>query len=588
MNELLKREISLLPNKPGCYQMFDKDNNIIYVGKAKNLKNRVSQYFLRPQNGKTFMMVKNVDHFETIITSTEKEALILEMNLIKKHTPRYNILLMDDKHYPYISIAKKNENPYITISRNTNNSKFIYFGPYPSSSYCYETLGVVDKLFRLRKCKTLPTKPCLYYHMHQCFGPCINHISKEEYDEEIKKIESFLNGNNKEIIGNLNNLLNESISNLEFEKAKEYKNLLDAIKNINEKQQVEFMDKIDRDLIGFSTREGYVGIVFFIYRQGKLLSKRKFVYEIIGDLNEFVGNIILQYYANNIIPKEIDVFNKDLKDYIVTFNENLNVIYVTKGKIFDSSSTILDNSKEALDEHFLTARIDDNKLELLEKLGSILNIKTPYYIELFDNSHLNGTNAIGASVAFINGEPYKKLYRKYNIESFNKNDDLSSMKEILTRRYKRLKEENSRYPDLIILDGGLSQLEIGEEVLKELGIHINICSLFKDNNHHTSGLLNENGEKIDIKDDKPLFFFLTRMQDEVHRFAISTHIKKRSKDMFKSIFDDVKGIGKVKKENLIRRYPTLKDLSFATIEELTQIIPKDAAEKLLEKIKKIS
>ncbi len=588
MNELLKREISLLPNKPGCYQMFDKDNNIIYVGKAKNLKKRVSQYFLRPQNGKTFSMVQSVDHFETIITKTEKEALILEMNLIKKHTPRYNILLMDDKHYPYIAISKRNEHPYLSISRNTNNKNFEYFGPYPSSSSCYQTIGIIDKLFKLRKCKTIPTKPCLYYHMHQCFGPCINKVSKETYDNEIKNISSFLNGNNKEIISNLNNLFDESMSNLDFEKAKEYKELLDSIKIINEKQQVEFLDNIDRDLIGFSTREGYVGIVFFIYRKGKLLSKRKFVYEIVDDLNEFVGNIILQYYENNIIPKEIDVFNKDLKNYISTFNDNLNVVYVTKGKVFDSSITIIDNAKEALDEHFLTARLEDNKLELLEKLGSILNIKTPFYIELFDNSHLNGTNAIGASIAFVNGEPYKKLYRKYNIESTVKNDDLSSMKEVLTRRYKRLKEENLKFPDLIILDGGENQLKIGLEVLKELGIHIDICALFKDNNHRTTGLLDENFNKIDIKNEKSLFFFLTRMQDEVHRFAISTHIKKRTKDMFKSIFDDVKGIGKVKKENLIKRYPTLKDLSTATLEELMQIIPKEAAKILLEKIKKLS
>lgn len=585
MNEVLKKEIELLPDKPGCYQMRDCDDNIIYIGKAKNLKKRVSQYFYRPQNGKTFAMVSHVDHFTIIVTNTEKEALILEMNMIKKYLPRYNILLMDDKHYPYIGIYKNIKDPYVGIFRNTNNKKVAYYGPFPSSNSCYEMINLINKLFKLRKCKNLGQKPCLYYSMHQCFAPCINKIDEEIYKEEIDKIDDFLKGNNKKIVDSLKEKIKDYSSNLDFENAKECKDILDSILNINEKQKMEFLDKIDRDFIAFSIKNGYVGIVIFVYRNGKLTLKRNFVYEIIGDVEDFVSDIIYQYYQINSLPKEIVVSNSNLYENLKSYFNEIKVILAKQGVLLDTIQIILENAKEALDEHFLTKNYDEDNIKNLELLGSILNIKTPYYIELFDNSHLQGTNAIGAMVVFKNGINIKKMYRKFNIQNENKADDLKSMEEVLFRRYSRLKEEKQPLPDLILLDGGKTQLEVGIKVLKELNLDINIASLFKDDNHRTKGLLTKIFEEVDVTFDKSLFFMLTRMQDEVHRYAITTHINKRNKDMFKSIFDDIPQLGEKRIEKIKKIYPTISDLKNVTLEELSQIIPKNCAIILLEKIK---
>lgn len=585
MNEILKKEIELLPDKPGCYQMRDIDDNIIYIGKAKNLKKRVSQYFYRPQNGKTFAMVSNVDHFTTIVTNTEKEALILEMNMIKKYLPRYNILLMDDKHYPYIGIYKHIKDPYVGILRNTNNKKISYYGPFPSSNSCYEMLDLINKLFKLRKCKSLGNKPCIYYSMNQCFAPCINKIDEETYKNEIKKVDEFLKGNNKEIVNSLKEKIKDYSSSLDFENAKECKDILDSILNINEKQKMEFLDKIDRDFIAFSIKNGYVSIVFLVYRNGKLTLKRNFVYEIIDDVEDFVSDIIYQYYQINSLPKEIVVSNVDLYENMLSYFSETKIILAKQGLLLDTIQIALENAKEALDEHFLTNNYDEDNIKNLELLGKILNIKTPFYIELFDNSHLQGTNAIGAMVVFKNGINVKKMYRKYNIQNENKADDLKSMEEVLLRRYSRIKEENQPLPDLILLDGGKTQLEVGLKVLKKLDLNTNIASLFKDNNHRTKGLLTNDFNEVDVSFDKSLFFMLTRMQDEVHRYAISTHIQKRNKDMFKSIFDDIPQLGEKRIEKIKKIYPTISDLKNVTLEELCQIIPKNSAIILLEKIK---
>lgn len=584
MNELLKKEIALLPDLPGCYLMHDIDDNIIYIGKAKNLKNRVSQYFLRPQNGKTFAMVSHVDHFETITTKSEKEALILEMNLIQTHHPRYNIMLMDDKHYPYIAIHKDLKDPYVGLSRNVKDKKCIYFGPYPNSSAAFEVIDMINKLFPLRKCKSVPKSPCLYYHLGQCLAPCINKIERETYDEVINKIKNFLSGNNADILSSLKEKIKNASDQMDYEKAMEYKKIYDAIIHINEKQNVEFKDKTNRDLFAFHTRDVYVGIALFSYRNGKLLSKRTFVYETIGDLNEFVSEIIYQYYIYNEIPKEIIVSNEDIKENLTQYIGD-NVLSPTKGKLRDVLGVIEINAKEALDEHFLTAKLEDDVLVTLEKLGKILNIKIPLHIELFDNSHLQGTNAIGAMVAFVNGQPYKKLYRKFNIQGYNKKDDLASMYETLTRRYSRVKEENSKMPDLIIVDGGVTQIEVAKKVKEELGINVAIAGLVKTDKHRTSALIDENLVEHDLDDEKNLFFMLTRMQDEVHRYAITTHIKKRNKSVFNSIFDGVEGLGEKRKELVIRTFPSLSELKEAKIEELEQILPKEVALNLYNKLR---
>ena len=588
MNDILKKQIELLPDQPGCYLMHNVDDEIIYIGKAKNLKKRVSQYFLRMHSGKTAAMVSHVDHFETIITKSEKEALILEMNLIQKNHPRYNILLMDDKHYPYIAIHKNVENPYVSLSRNVKDKKCLYFGPYPNSSAAFEVIDLINKLFPLRKCHNVPKSPCLYYHIGQCLAPCVKPVNKEKYEEIVDNIADFLKGKNQDLIKDLKEKIRRHSENLEFERAQEYKKMLDSINHITEKQNVEFKDKINRDFFSFHTRENYIAIALFSYREGILLSKRSFCYELIGEINEFVSEIIYQYYSINAIPNEVIVSNEEIKDNLMNYFENANVFAPTKGKLHDVLDICEINAKEALDEHFLTAKLDDDVLNLLDKLGNILHIKTPTRIELFDNSHLQGTNAIGAMVVFINGIPYKKLYRKFNIQGVNKKDDLSSMRETLTRRYKRVKEENGEMPDLIIVDGGKGQIETALEVKKALNLPFSIAGLVKTSKHRTSALMDENFNEYYLDDEKKLFLLLTRMQDEVHRYAITTHIKKRNKSVFNSVFDDVDGIGEKRKEQLIKAFPSISELKNAKIEELEQIIPKESAKLLYEKVRKLN
>lgn len=588
MNDILKKQIELLPDQPGCYLMHNADDEIIYIGKAKNLKKRVSQYFLRMHSGKTAAMVSHVDHFETIITKSEKEALILEMNLIQKNHPRYNILLMDDKHYPYIAIHKNVENPYVSLSRNVKDKKCLYFGPYPNSSAAFEVIDLINKLFPLRKCHNVPKSPCLYYHIGQCLAPCVKPVSKEKYEEIVDNIADFLKGKNQDLVKDLKEKIRKHSENLEFERAQEYKKMLDSINHITEKQNVEFKDKINRDFFSFHTRENYIAIALFSYREGILLSKRSFCYELIGEINEFVSEIIYQYYSINAIPNEVIVSNEEIKDNLMNYFENANVFAPTKGKLHDVLDICEINAKEALDEHFLTAKLDDDVLNLLDKLGNILHIKTPTRIELFDNSHLQGTNAIGAMVVFINGIPYKKLYRKFNIQGVNKKDDLSSMRETLTRRYKRVKEENGEMPDLIIVDGGKGQIETALEVKKALNLPFSIAGLVKTSKHRTSALMDENFNEYYLDDEKKLFLLLTRMQDEVHRYAITTHIKKRNKSVFNSVFDDVDGIGEKRKEQLIKAFPSISELKNAKIEELEQIIPKESAKLLYEKVRKLN
>lgn len=563
--------------------MHDENDTIIYIGKAKNLKKRVSQYFLRPQTGKTFAMVSHVHHFETIITKSEKEALILEMNLIQNNHPRYNIMLMDDKHYPYIALHKEVKDPYVSVARNIKNKKCDYFGPYPNSTAAYEAINIINKLFPLRKCSTVKKSPCIYFHLGQCIAPCIKEVEKEKYDAILDEIRDFLNGKNQKIIAELKEKIAKSSEKLDFEGALEYKKTLDSILHINEKQNVEFKDKLSRDFFAFHTRDNYVGISLFSYRNGYLLSKRSFIYEIIGELNEFISEIIYQYYQVNEIPKEIIVSNEEIKDNLFSVL-NDHVFFPSKGKLHDVLSTLEVNAREALDEHFLTAKLEDDVQDTLDRLGKILNIKTPLYIELFDNSHLQGTNAIGAMVAFINGQPYKKLYRKFNIQGYNKKDDLSSMEETLTRRYSRLKEEGDKMPDLVIVDGGENQINVAKKVKENLGVNIALAGLVKTDKHRTSALIDEDLNLHSLDDDKNLFYLLTRMQDEVHRYAITTHIKKRNKSMFKGLLDDIKGLGEKRKELLLKNYSSLGDLKNAKIEELEQVLPKDIALALFERL----
>ena len=561
--------------------MYDKDNTVIYVGKAKDLQKRVSQYFLRPQAGKVFAMVQNVDHFETIIVQNEKEALILEMNLIHQYYPRFNILLKDGSHYPYIAIKKKGD-VTLLIKRNNKDKNYDYFGPFPNSGAAYKMVDLIHKVYPIRKCKNLPSQVCLYYHLDQCLAPCVNIIDESEYELLRNKIKNFLRGNNSEEIKELKTKMMKASEELNFELAKEYKDLISSIEHINTSMSVESSDKTDRDIFAFSTRNGYLSIAFLIYRNGMLLGKESHVVEQFGEEEDQVIELITQLYERCPLPQEIIVNSeyvcKELEGYL-----DANISMVSKGKLYDLVMSAKSNADNALDEYFLSSKLDTDKIELIDELGHLLNIKTPYHIELFDNSHLQGSSPVGAMVAYINGEAAKKLYRKFKIEHEEARDDFKSMEEVITRHYLRLKNENKKYPDLILVDGGLPQVESATKALKEIEVDIPVFGLYKDDKHSTSGLIDINGETYPIE-NKKLFFLLTRMQDEVHRFAISFHKEKRNKAMTVSIFDEVKGLGSKRRELLSRFYPDINSLKEATIEELSQILPKEVALSLYNKL----
>ena len=581
MKERIKTCIDNLKHLPGVYLMHDKNDKIIYIGKAKDLFKRVSQYFLRPQVGKVAKMAFEAEYFETIITNNEKEALILEMNLIQTHYPKFNILLKDGSHYPYIGL-KKTGYPYLQIKRNTKDKNFEYFGPFPRSTSAYEAIDICNKIYPLRKCNHIPGTACLYYHLGQCLAPCINKVTEEEENKIRDDVRSFLRGNNQDVKAELTKKMLAASEACDFENAKEYKSLIDSISHINIPQNMETNDKKDRDIFAFSSREGYLSLAVLLFRRGTLLDKKVYIVEEFDNNEEQVADLILQFYQKVPLPQEIVVNNETVVDLLSDLLET-NTYSVSKGKLHDLILTAKQNANNALDEYFLSARLDDDKLALLEELGGIINIETPLRIELFDNSHLQGSSPVGAVVVFINGEPAKKLYRKYKIEHEEARDDLKSMEEIVYRRYSRLKEENKEMPNLILVDGGLNQIIAADKALKQADVTINLFGLVKNNKHQTAGLMDINGNVFDIE-NKNIFFMLTRMQDEVHRFAITFHQSLRNKSMKSSILDGIKGLGAKRRELINKAYPDITLLKEATVEELSQLLPKDVAEELYYKL----
>lgn len=574
MNDKLKACIASLKHLPGVYLMFNDKDEIIYIGKAKDLYNRVSQYFLRPQSGKVAKMVFDAKYFQTIITKTEKEALILEMNLIQTHYPRYNILLKDDSHYPYIALSVKGE-PYLTIKRNNKDKKYEYYGPFPSSRSARGVVDLLNKIFPLRKCNPLKKEPCLYYHLGQCLAPCINKIDEVQYDDIKNKIKDFFKGDSAYLKKEYEKKMIQASNNEQYEIAGEYKKIIDYINHIEIEQNVEGKDKKDYDVFAYSNRDNYLALSVILYRGGRVLGKNNFVVEKFLETDEQVADLILQYYQKHPVPEQIIINDSNiidiLKDYL-----DAKLEMVSKGHRYELIQIALENAQNALDEYYLSPKIDENKIALLDELGQILHIDTPYRIELFDNSHLQGSNPVGAMVCFINGEPIKSMYRKYHIDYSEGKDDLKSMKEVIYRRYKRLKEENQQFPSIILLDGGLNQIHAAIESLDTLQINIPIFGLYKNDKHQTEGLIDKDGNKYKIE-NKSLFFLLARMQDEVHRFAITFHRDLRNKKYKNSILDNIQGLGDKRKEILLRNYQDINQLKSASLDELKQLLPKDVA-----------
>lgn len=575
---MFKEELSLVPHLPGSYQMYNKDNVVIYVGKAKDLKNRLSSYFTGRVSGKTKKMVSEVAYFKYIITSTENEAFILEINLIKKYDPRYNILLRDDKSYPYIEYTRK-PYPRLKIVRYLNVKKkkdHLLFGPYPNQHAARRTVNLINRLYPLKKCEGNPKELCLYYHIGECLGYCVKSIDDEQIDAMESEIISFLKGNDTIIKDKIMERISFHSANMNYEHALELKNELDYMTLVLSKQKVELNDLKDRDVVNYYIAKGYISVNIFFIRHGKLLGNKNEIFPIVDDYIEDIENFLGLFYSKNEVPSEI-IANRELNLEALGELIGTNVVYIARGdkkKLFDLAGT---NAKIALENEFELIQKDERRTSLAnENLRKLLNLDKLYRIDIFDNAHLFGEYSVSGMVVFKDGKPAKNDYRKFKI-SLAKNDDYNTMKEVLYRRYYRLLLEKQERPDLIILDGGELQLGAGKEILESLNLDIKIVGLKKNDKHRTNDLIDSDLKVIELDKTSDIFHYLTRMQDEVHRFTINYHRQIRSKGSIASVLDNIEGLGEKRKKELIRHYGSMKTIGIATVEDLAKIVPQKVA-----------
>ena len=582
---MLKEKLLLLPNKPGCYLMKDKNGVIIYVGKAKNLKNRVNSYFKSSHTGKTAVLVSNIVDFEYIITNSELEALLLEINLIKKHTPKYNVLLKDDKSYPYIELTNEKVPRLLIVRPNKLKNKNIkLYGPYPNVTAARKTIELLNRLYPLRKCSNMGKKECLYYHIGECLGYCVKKVNEDEIKKITDEITSFLKGNDDVVLKKIDEEMNKCIEKLNFEKASELKELKEFINITLRNQLIDLNDFIDRDIFGYAVYKGYLSIQVLFLRGGKLVGGKSSIYPIISDEIEELTLFISSFYdKNNIKPKEIlvpDIIDEKLiKDIL-----NVNVYKPVKGKKKELVNLSNKNALNSLKEKFeLIKKSDENALNACNELKELLGISSANKIEAFDNSHLFGSYSVSGMITFTLGLPDKNNYRKYKID-IEHHDDFHVMKEVIYRRYYRVLMENLEKPDLIIVDGGKAQITAATTVLKDLNLNIPVCGLVKNDKHRTSDIL-YNDKLYEIDKTKNLFHMLERIQDEVHNFTIRYHRDIRSKGALASILDDVKGIGEKRKKELLKKYSNINKMKEATVDDLSKILPYDIAYNLHEFLK---
>ncbi|MEZ2716811.1 excinuclease ABC subunit C [Niallia circulans] len=589
MNDIIKNKLMILPDQPGCYLMKDRQGTIIYVGKAKVLKNRVRSYFTGSHDGKTLRLVNEIEDFEYIITSSNIEALILEINLIKKHDPKYNIMLKDDKSYPFIKLTAE-RHPRLITTRNVKKDKGKYFGPYPNVQAANETKKLLDRIYPLRKCNVLPDRVCLYYHLGQCLAPCVNEVTEQEYKKMTDDIIKFLNGGYKDIKKELSEKMMAASEELDFERAKEYRDQIAHIEATMEKQKMMMTDLIDRDIFGYSYDKGWMCVQVFFVRQGKLIERDVSTFPIYQEPEEEMLTYLGQFYekANHFKPKEI-YLPDEIQGDIVEELLNVKVIKPQRGQKKELVLLANKNAKNALTEKFaLIERDEERTIKAVENLGRQMGIYTPLRIEAFDNSNIQGTNPVSAMIVFIDGKPAKREYRKYKIKSVKGPDDYESMREVVRRRYQRVLKEGLPLPDLLLIDGGKGHLEAVREVLlDELSLDIPVAGLVKDDKHRTSQLLFGNPlEIIPLERNSQEFYLLQRIQDEVHRFAITFHRQLRGKNAFQSLLDDIPGIGEKRRKLLLKTFGSVKKMKEATIEEFVKAgIPANVAEQLLAKLK---
>lgn len=581
--DIINTKLKLVPTKPGCYQMKDKDGLVIYVGKAKNLKNRLSSYFRGQKEGKTKKLVEEIYDFEYIVVSSEKEAFILELNLIKKYDPKYNVLMRDDKSYPYIEIT--NDPVFrLKIVHNLNKKKHKerLFGPYPNVKAAKDVVNMLNRLYPIPKCHRYEKDVCLYYHIHECLGYCKYNIDRNIVDNYYKEIESFLKGNTKEVYLKLEQEMYAASSKLNFEKAKYYKDLMDSINITSLKQEVEINDTKDIDIFGYYMDKHYLSVVCFFVRGGKIVERHNKIMPLIEDIFEDLTNYIGSFYTKDVlIPSELLVPTEC--DYLL-LQEILetNVLIPKKGNkknILDMASL---NAKILLEEKFKIIEKDILRSEGANlELKELLQLDKLNRIEIFDNSNLFGTFNVSGMVVFKDGKPSKNDYRKYKI-SIDKNDDYHTMKEVIYRRYYKVLMDDIPKPDLIIVDGGIQQINGAKEVLDSLNLNITVVGLKKDDRHHTKSLMTKELKEINIIKQSNLFHYLEYMQEEVHNYVINYHRKLRNKGAFSSYLDDIEGIGPSRKKELLKRFHSLEEMKNASLETLEEILPSKTA-KILKK-----
>lgn len=576
---ILKTKLANLPSASGCYLMKNIDNEIIYVGKAKDLNKRVSSYFKKVHNLKTQKMVGEIVDFDIFITNSEKEALILELNLIKLYNPRYNVLLKDDKTYPYIELTKA-RHPMLKISRNTNNKTSQYYGPYPDSHAAYSIINLLNQLFPLRKCRTLPSKPCLYYYLGQCLAPCINEVSEQEYKTIIQNINAFMKGDTQEVVNDLRGKMHNFSDKLEYEQANEMKKLIENIEYLSKGQSVQVVSNKDFDVAAYHSNNEYISITILILRNGKLLTQINEILPLYGLEEEVFLSYLMQYYSKNKLPNTL-VLPKVIASKPLAESLNVKIVSPTRGQNFDLVTMAAKNALKAMEDNKYKMLVTSNdKNEVLDKLSEFLSIPYPKQIDFIDNSHLFGSDFVSAVVVFINGSSNKKMYRRYKIKHNETGADDKAVYEVIYRRYYRHLSENIPFCDLLLIDGGIIQVNAAKNALEKLHIDIPIFGVVKDDKHQTKGIIDLANNFYDLKEDKQLMNFISKLQAEIHRYVISFHKNIRSKSLFSSIIDDIEGIGPKRKQILLKIYGTINKIKETSVEELSQHIPLNVAKNL--------
>ena len=588
MNNLIKSKLELLPTSPGCYIHKDKNGTIIYVGKAKNLRNRVRSYFRGSHDTKTEALVSEIVDFEFIVTESNIEALLLEINLIKENKPKYNIMLKDDKSYPFIKITNERY-PRLIITRQVKKDGGLYFGPYPDVGAANEIKRLLDRIFPFRKCTNPPSKVCFYYHLGQCMAHTVCHKDEAYFKGMAQEVSDFLKGQDDKIIDELKLKMNTAAQNMEFERAAEYRDLIQAIGTLRTKQRVMAKDLQNRDVFGYYVDKGWMCVQVFFVRQGKLIERDVNLFPYYNDPDEDFLTYAGQFYQekSHLIPNEI-LIPQDIDEEAVKALVDTKVLKPQRGEKKQLVNLAIKNARVSLEQKFnLLEKSMEKTQGAIENLGKLLQIPTPVRIESFDNSNIMGTSPVSAMVVFVNGKPSKKDYRKYKIKTVVGPDDYASMREVIRRRYSRVMRDGLTPPDLIVIDGGQGQVNIAKQVIQEeLGLDIPIAGLQKNDKHQTHELLfGDPLQVIELSRTSQEFFLLQRIQDEVHRFAITFHRQLRSKNSFSSQLDGIEGLGPKRKQLLMKHFKSLTKIKEATVDEIVTVgIPRAVAEAVQAKL----